>query len=99
MTVLIIAVLGALIWIFMEIKRLKHKIFAIFLISLIIFAYISFVVVLKGRDIDYTSVTGLTEASKLYFAWIGVLFKNIKSVTTYTTKQDWSSQENSSDEK
>ena len=93
-TLFIIAVLIAAIWIIIEVKRLKHKLFAILLIGLILFSYISFSVVLKGEDIDFKSISGLTDASKIYLSWLGSMFGNFKSITSYAVKQDWKEGEN-----
>ena len=98
-TLIIIAVLIAAIWIIIEIKRLKHKLFAIFLIALILFAYISFTFVLKDKPIDLKSPSGLMEASKIYFSWLGSATRNMKSVTTYAFKQDWGAEKNSTSKK
>jgi hypothetical protein len=89
MTVIILAILIAAIWILIEAKRMKHKIFAIVLIGLILFTYISFSVVLKQNDVKLNSASGIATAGKLYFSWLGGVFTNIKTVTTYALKQDW----------
>lgn len=89
-TFIIIAALIAAIWILIEIKRLKHKLFAIFLIGLILFTYVSFSAAIKDQDIDLKSVSGISTATKLYFSWLGNAFQNAKSVTTYALKQNWS---------
>ncbi len=88
-TFFIVAFLVIAIWLIIEFKRLKHKLFAFFLIGLILFTYISFTVSLKGHDVDFTSVSGVLEAGKLYFAWMGGVFGNFKSITAYAFKQDW----------
>ena len=95
-TLLIIAVLIVSIWVIIEIKRLKHKLFAIFLIALILFGYVSFAFVMKGHDLDLKSVPGLIDASKIYMSWLGSAFANMKSVTSYAVKKDWGAEENSS---
>jgi hypothetical protein len=89
-TFIIIAALVAAIWIIIEIKRLKHKIFAMFLIGLILFTYISFTAAIKDQEIDLKTVSGVSTATKLYFSWLGNAFQNVKSVTTYALKQNWS---------
>jgi len=89
----IIAILIATVWIFIEVKRLKHKLFAIFLIGLILFSYISFTIVLKKESVDLKTISGLMDASKIYFSWLGSLFGNFKSITSYAVKQDWASNE------
>ena len=87
----VIAVLVVAIYVLVEIKRMRHKVFAVFLICLILFTYISFATVLKGKDIDYKSIGGLTTAGKLYLSWLGSMFGNAKSITTYAVKMDWRS--------
>ncbi|NCN86270.1 hypothetical protein GW932_00385 [archaeon] len=88
-TFFVVAALIVFIWVFIEVKRLKHKLFAIFLIGLILFTYISFTVSLKGKDVDFKTVDGIIKAGKLYMSWLGSVFTNIKSITAYASKQDW----------
>ena len=88
-TFIIVAVVVVFIWLIIEAKRLKHKVFAIFLIMLIVFAYISFSVVIKNNDIDLKTTNGWASAGKLYFSWLGGIFTNVKSITAYAFKQDW----------
>jgi glucan phosphoethanolaminetransferase (alkaline phosphatase superfamily) len=93
-TLLIVGILVALVWIVIEFKRFRHKLLAVFLIVLIIFTYVSFLVTLKGKDIDFKSVDGLKEAGTLYFSWLGSVFGNIKSITTNAIKMDWTPENN-----
>src|SRR3989344_5300964 len=90
-TIIIIALIVALIWIFVELRRFKHKFFAILLIALILFSYFGFVVTLKGKDINYKSIDGLQNVAKFYFIWIGSVFKNFKTITANAIKMDWKS--------
>ena len=92
-TLFIVAVLIIAIWVVIEIKRLKHKLFAIFLIALILFTYISFTVTLRGQEIDYTTVSGMITATKLYFSWLGSIFGNLKTMTTHAIHMDWNGNE------
>ena len=98
-TVVIIAVVVALIWILIELQRFKHKLFAIFLIALIIFSYLGFILAVKGQDVDLKSVDGLKEAGGLYFAWLGTIFGNFKDITTQAIKMDWKSDSDKMNEK
>jgi len=90
-TFFIISVLIIAIWVIIEIKRLRHKVFAIFLIALILFTYVSFMVVLKDQNVDLKTVSGLTTATKLYFSWMFSVFGNLKSITTHAIDMDWTS--------
>jgi len=91
----IIAVLIIAIWVIIEIKRLKHKLFAVFLIALILFTYLSFIVTLQGQEIDFKSVSGWMTAGKLYYSWLGSIFGNMRSLTSYAVNMDWKSNETS----
>ena len=88
-TLLIIAVLLIAIWVIFEVKRFRHKLFAILLIGLILFTYISFAAVLKGKDLDLKSAIGIKEAGTLYVSWLGSIFGNLKSITTHAVDMDW----------
>ena len=89
-TIFIIIVLIAVIWITLEFKRARHKMFAVFLIVLILFTYFSFTIAIKGKNVDLTSASGMTKATGLYFSWLGHLFGNLKTVTANAIKMDWS---------
>lgn len=88
-TLVIVVFLIIAIWVIVEFKRFRHKFFAILLILLIIFTYFSFVVALKGKDIDFGSVDGLKKAGKLYFAWLGSAFSNLKLITSNAVRMNW----------
>jgi hypothetical protein len=87
--IFIIAGLIITIWILVEVKRMRHKIFALFLIALILFLYLSANIVFQSHEIDFKTVSGLTSAGKLYMSWLGSAFGNVKSITTNAIKMDW----------
>lgn len=95
-TLFIIGILIAAIWIIVEMRRFKHKIFAIFLIALILFTYISFISVIKGKDIDFTNIDGFKKAGGLYLSWLGSVFGNVKTLTINAVNMDWKANETSS---
>ncbi|MAG78877.1 hypothetical protein CMI40_00690 [Candidatus Pacearchaeota archaeon] len=86
---LVISVLVIAIWVIIEIKRLKHKLFAILLIGLILFAYLGTFIVFKGQNVDYKTVPGLIDATKTYFSWLGSIFGNLKTITSNAIKMNW----------
>lgn len=89
-TLLVVGALVALIYVVIEFKRFKHKIFAFALIGLIVFTYFSFSIVVKKHDLDLGSASGIVDAGKLYFSWLGSIFGNFKSITANAIKMDWS---------
>jgi len=91
--VIILLVVVLAIWILIELKRMRHKLFAIFLIALIVFTYFSFSAMVKNNNVDLKTVDGLGKATKLYFLWLGSAFGNIKLITSNAIKMDWSGEE------
>ena len=88
-TLLIVAVAIIAIYVLVELKRFRHKIFAIFLIGLILFVYLSAAYVLKGRSVDIRTVPGFIEATKIYFNWLLSAFGNLKTITANAIHMDW----------
>ena len=86
---IVVSILIIGIWIVAELRRFQHQILAVILIALVLFLYLSFSTVVKNNDIDYKSPSGLIEAGKIYFSWIGGLAGNFKSITTHAINMDW----------
>ena len=70
-------------------KRAKHKFIALFMISLTLFLFFSFVYVARTNHVSLSTTSGLFDATKIYFSWLGSAFGNLKSITGYATKLDW----------
>ena len=77
------------IWVVVELKRMKHKVFAIVLIAFILFLYLTSSYVFEGKGINLKSVDGLKEAGNLYFVWLGSFFGNLKTITVNAIKMNW----------
>lgn len=77
------------VWLVIEIVKMRHKIIAVLLIGLVLFTYFSFTGVIDNNDIELKSVSDFVEAGKLYVNWLGTLFNNIKTVTSYAISLDW----------
>jgi hypothetical protein len=92
---ILVVVLIAVIWLFIEFKRFRHKMLAVFLIVLILFTYFSFSAVIKGKNIDLKTPDGLKQAGHLYVLWLGNAFKNVKVVTSNVINMSWSVNETS----
>ncbi len=89
MSLFILAAVIIVIWVLIEVKRMKHKLFAIFLIGLIIFSYVSMSVVFSDSEINVKTIPGAISAGKIYFSWLGSLFGNMKSITSHAISLDW----------
>ena len=93
MTIFVVAILIIAVWVIVEMKRMRHKMFAIFLIGLILFSYISFSFVFKEKEIDVSNIEGIKSAAGLYFSWLGSIFSNFKSITSKAIDMDWKNNE------
>jgi len=71
-----------LVWMATRMKKSKYKILAFFLIALSIFGYVSFNLAFEGHDINLSDFKGVTEASGIYFSWLGSVFGNAHAITT-----------------
>lgn len=89
---LITAIAIIAVWLLVELKRLRHKIFAIFLILIILSIYFSVTYVFRDQTINFNTVEGMTSASKIYYSWMVSVFNNIKVITLNAIKMDWSTQ-------
>jgi len=91
LTLIIISILVIAIWVIIELKRFKHKIFAIFLIMLLLSAYVSVSFVFKGKDMDFKTVSGVINASKIYLSWLSSALGNVRILTSNAINMDWKS--------
>ncbi len=92
MIALVLIVLSLLVggvYMVAEFRKVKHQIWAVVVITLLLFAYISFTFVLKDREIDYKSPSGLFQATKVYFFWLGNVFGNFKLITGNAFHMNW----------
>lgn len=87
--IFIIAVLIIAIWLMYGFKKAKHKFWAIFLIALILFSFLSFNAAFGGEDLSINSISDIGKVVKIYFSWFGNAFVNLKSITTQAVKMNW----------
>jgi hypothetical protein len=87
--IFIIAIIIVVIWVTYGLKKIRHKFLALFLIALVLFSFLSFGIVFRGKDISIKSVSDLGNAVKLYFSWLINVFGNLRSITTNAVKMDW----------
>jgi hypothetical protein len=87
--VLLIAAFIVVILMLLRFKKLKHEIFAFFLILLILFAFFSFTLAFKGKNFTIANVSDVNSAVKIYLSWFGNAFDNVKIITTQAVKMNW----------
>ena len=96
-TMFIIGVVVVLIWALVELKRFRHKIFALFLIGIILFSYLSAALIFKDKEVDFTTIPGVLAAGRIYVSWLGTVFQNTKQITASVVDMDWGSNESVED--
>ena len=89
-TLVSIVILVIVLWIVMESKRCKHKVFAVFIIVMIFFAYFSFSIALNGRNLDLSTAKGIGQAGGVYLSWMASAFGNLKALTGNAINMNWS---------
>tara|TARA_Y100000310_G_scaffold189913_1_gene189875 strand:- start:140 stop:439 length:300 start_codon:yes stop_codon:yes gene_type:complete len=89
MNLVIIAALVVLAFIFLRAKHMKHKIYLILVIALILFIYITATRVLSGQEFDWKSTSDLGKAAKMYFSWLGSVSNNFKDLSGRAVDLDW----------
>lgn len=86
---LAVAVLAVVVLAFTQFSHMKHKLNTLFIVGLLLFFVVSGAVVFNGKNIDYSSPNGIFEAGKLYLSFLGVMGKNVFSITNNAIKMDW----------
>jgi hypothetical protein len=90
-TIFVLLTLIITIWVVIGVKRIRHKIFAFFLIGLILLTFFSFNAVFKDKEVDLSNVSGVITAGKIYFSWLKVVFSNFKAITASVIHMNWRS--------
>jgi len=88
---LIIGVLIVIAVIALKINHLRHKIWIVAVILLVIFLYMTVSLVYKENELKVDNTEDFFHITKVYLGWLGNGFNNLKSLTGYAVKLDWGS--------
>ncbi|MBM3233938.1 hypothetical protein FJZ19_02475 [Candidatus Pacearchaeota archaeon] len=86
---IIIALLLVLLLFLAKARHIKHKSYAIIIVFLLLFLYISASQIFSGANIDFKSFDGWIKAGKLYFSWLVHIGGNVKDLAGNAIKMDW----------
>ena len=90
MFTIIIEVLVILLIHFLFDFKKMNKIMIFLITFLLIFLPISFTYVFQDYSINWTSLSGIFEAVRVYFTWIISVLGNVKDITANIINMDWS---------
>ena len=88
-TLIIISLIIIIVWVLLEIKRFRHKIFLISFVVLMVFLYIGVITVLHNKQINVKSVSGVISFMKIYFSWLSSVVMNLKSISANVVQMNW----------
>lgn len=86
---LVIGVLIVIALAFAKMRHVKHRTFAIFVVILLVFLYLSVSSVMKESTANLKSFTGWVSVGKTYFSWLANAGVNVKNVVGHAIKMDW----------
>lgn len=86
---LLIAIIVLALIIILKVATFRHKLTITIIILLVLFFYISFGVVARNQALNFKTASGILEAGKLYFSWVGNAFTNVKALTGSAVDMDW----------
>lgn len=85
-------VIGALLVlgiIAIRMNHLKHRLFILLLVTIVLFLYVSTVLVKAKYDLDLTTPNGIVMAGKIYVGFLANGFNNMLAITGHAVKLDW----------
>ncbi len=85
----IVILLILVIFFFVKLRYIKHKLLWILILITILILYIGFMISTSGKDINLKTFEGTSAAIRLYLTWLGQSFDNLKILTGQATKLDW----------
>lgn len=88
-TWVIIAVIVVLLLLAFKFKEIRHKFGLVVISVILIFLLLSFVSIYKNSKNDLKTFDGVAKVLKLYFSWLGNLFRNAGKVSAFAIHQNW----------
>ncbi len=83
------AVIVAALMVLFKMKELRHQTGLIVIALILLFLVISFSQVYKVNKPNLKSFDGIMDIVKVYFSWLGTIFKNVGHITGYAVHLDW----------
>ena len=94
--IILIAVVIAVIILAVKTKHFRHKFFIFTIIIVALFFITTFYYVQQKNNLDTSSFNGLVHSAGVYTGWLVNGFGNLKAITGYAVKLDWTNTNSSS---
>ena len=88
---LVIAILCFMAFFIMKLTHIRHKFSLVVIIVLLLFLYLSALLVNTENDFDLSTTEGFGSALRVYVGWLAQGFGNIRSIIGNAIKMDWAS--------
>lgn len=88
-SLVIIGVLVVVFLIILKVRHTKHRFFALILVLLLVFFYLTATSLFSDKNIDFKSFDGWMSAGKIYFSWLWHAGGNAKTIAGNAVKMDW----------
>ena len=86
---ILIAFVIIVLFVIFKSKEVKHRVFSIFILLLIVFVALTFSQIISQPGVNFYSFEGIMGAGKLYFIWLKHAFSNVVQLTGNAVKLDW----------
>jgi len=86
---IVIIALVIIAFFFLRMRHIKHKVFLIIAIFVLLFIYVTGSQLLSDQDVNWKSASDVGQVIKIYFSWLGSVTDNFKNIATNTIKMDW----------
>ncbi len=83
---------------FLRVKHMKHKIYMIGVIVLLLLVYVTASQVLSTYNLNWKSSQDLITGVKVYFSWVLGVGENFKNIGGNVIKMDWKLKNQTSEE-
>lgn len=87
--ILIGIILLIVIFLAFKMNAFRTKLAYLFIIMGVFFLLLTGYIIFSGKQINLTTVDGISSALKTYVSWLGTAGSNIVKVGGYAVKQDW----------
>jgi hypothetical protein len=74
---------------FRKMEHTKTKVYAVVIVFLLLFFYLTISGVLEKNKVNLGTFDGIVSAGKLYFSWLGHVFSNGEVIVGNAIKMDW----------